>query len=189
MRTFVAVELTQECRNHLLEAIETLQAVAGGIKWSDEKKLHVTIKFIGELKEEALPRATSALQDAAQEVQPFEMDISGLSGFPPEGVPNVLFAAVRDSTGALHTLQSAVEDVLAKELDVDREDRDFIPHVTLGRVKKKGFCPPLEKLRGQLQDTHFGAVPVDEMVLIKSELTPDGPIYTPLRHVGLEGEV
>jgi len=187
MRTFVAIELTQECRNRLLEGIETLQSIAGGVKWSDEQQLHLTVKFIGDLEEDSVPGAVSALEEAAEETPPFSMDVSGLSGFPPKGVPRVLFAAVQEESGTLQELQSAVENTLAEELNVEREDRDYIPHITLGRVKKKGFCPPLPKLVKQLPDSYFGHVDVNEMVLIKSELTPEGPIYTPLHEFRLQG--
>jgi 2'-5' RNA ligase len=180
MRTFVAIELTEDCRQNLLNAIQSLQPIAGGIKWSGPPQLHLTIKFIGEIPEEAVPDAEEALAQAAAEVEPFSMQVSGLSGFPPKGVPRVLFAAVQEDSGALGELQSRVENVLETSLGVEPEDRKFIPHVTLGRVKKKGFCPPLDKLQDQLQETDFGTVPVNNMVLIKSELTPDGPIYTPL---------
>ncbi len=188
MRTFVAIELTQQCRDNLLEAIDTLDSIAGGVKWSDEEQLHLTVKFIGELDEDALPDAVEALQKPADETPPFSMDISGISGFPPKGVPNVLFAAVQEDSGVLQSLQSSVEDALAEELGVEREDRDYIPHVTLGRIKEKGFCPPLPKLVKQLPDSYFGNVPAGEMVLIKSELTPDGPVYTPLHEFTLQGE-
>lgn len=188
MRTFVAIELTQDCRDNLLDAIDSLQSIAGGVKWSGEKKLHVTVKFIGELDEDAVPDAVEALETAAAEAPPFSMDISGLSGFPPKGVPRVLYAAVQEDSGVLQDLQSSVEDVLAAELGVERDDRDYIPHVTLGRVKKKGFCPPLPDLVKKMPDAYFGHVDVDEMVLIKSELTSEGPIYTPLHRFRLQGE-
>ena len=191
MRTFVAIELTQQCRDNLLEAIDTLDSIAGGVKWSDEKKLHLTVKFIGELDEDVLPDAIEALQKPAEKIPPFSMDISGISGFPPKGpkgVPNVLFAAVQEDSGTLQNLQSSVEDALAEDLGLEREDRDYIPHVTLGRVKEKGFCPPLPKLVKQLPDSYFGKVPVSQMALIKSELTRDGPIYTPLHEFTLQGE-
>ncbi len=190
MRTFVAVELDDACRRGLLDAIESLQREAEGVRWVREDQLHLTLKFIGELDERDLPDTIECLQDAVGEVGPFTMRVGGLSGFPPRGTPRVIHVGVEEPTGALMALQEAVEENLAEGVGIKPESRRYIPHVTLGRVKKRSLCPSLDEMRGVLESDDFGAVEVQSMVLMKSDLKPTGAVYSVVHEfpLGQEGE-
>jgi len=187
VRTFVAIELDCKCREALLGAIEALRPIAGGVRWVKAGALHLTLKFIGELSEAELPVAVETLQPIAQAARRFSMNVSGLSGFPPRGKPNVVFADVQEATGALNSLQEAVDGALSERLAIERERRRFVPHITLGRVKDRRQCPDVATLAGALQEDDFGTVAVDSLVLMKSDLTPQGAIYTPLHRFPLGG--
>lgn len=187
MRTFVAVELDQDCRDGLLRAIEALRPIGGGVRWVKESALHLTLKFIGELPEAELAAAVEALQPVAQAAQPFSMNVSGLSGFPRRGKPNVIFADVQEATGALNSLQKAVDGALGESLGIERERRRFVAHITLGRVKDRRQCSDVATLAGALKEDDFGTVAVSSFVLMKSDLTPQGAVYTPLHHFPLGG--
>ena len=187
MRTFVAVELDQNCREGLLRAIEALRPLTGGVRWVKAGALHLTLKFIGELPEAELAAAEAALQPVAHMARPFSMHVSGLSGFPRRGKPNVVFADVQEPTGTLLTLQQAVDGALEDSLGIQRERRAFVSHVTLGRVKDRRGCPDVATLAQTLAEDDFGTIAVSSFVLMESDLTPRGAIYTPLRHFPLGG--
>ena len=185
MRTFVAIELDEHCRSRLRSAIETLSSVAGGVRWVRPDAIHLTLKFMGELPEQDLPVAVSCMGSVTAEAEPFSMLLSGLSGFPPTGVPKVIHVMVEEPTGALQSLQRGMESALTRQLRIKREERRFIPHVTLGRVRKRAECPRLEGLHAALPDQEFGQVMVDSIVMMKSDLNPSGPIYTVLQRFPL----
>lgn len=185
MRTFVAIELDDECRRSLATAIDQLEHAVSGIKWVDADSAHLTIKFIGQLDENDVPRAVDVLNDAAADAEPFSMRVGRLSAFPSERRPRVIYASVEESTGVLQRLAERIDAGLADQLDVDREKRDFIPHVTLGRVRKGQSCPPLEEFADAGDKSNFGRVQVEEIVLMKSDLTPRGAVYTPLEQIAL----
>ena len=188
MRTFVAIELNESVRRRLLQAIGTLQNGAEGVRWVREDQLHLTLKFIGELDERDLPDAIECLQEATAGVEPFTMRIEGLSGFPPRGTPRVVHIGVEEPTGALMTLHDAVEENLAEAVGVKPESRRYIPHITLGRVKKRSLCPSLDKMQDALQVDDFGEVEVDSMVLMKSDLKPTGAVYSVVHEFPLAGD-
>ncbi|MFP4176695.1 MAG: RNA 2',3'-cyclic phosphodiesterase [Planctomycetota bacterium] len=186
MRTFVAIELNEICRRNLSTAIERMQDALDGIKWTDPENAHLTLKFIGQLDESVVPRATEIITQAASDTSPFPMRLRGLSAFPSESRPRVIFARVNGPGNVLPDLANAIDLQLARELDIERETRDFVGHVTLGRVKDNAGCPPVKELARTAGESDFGEVEVEEIVLMKSDLTPRGAVYTPLDTIPLE---
>jgi len=187
LRTFVAIELNEACREGLLKAIEAIRPVARGVRWVKAQSLHLTLKFIGSLDEADLPQAIECLQRATAEAGPFAMTVSGLSGFPPKGTPRVIHVGVQEPTGTLVALQRRVDAALKEALDIPKEKREYVSHVTLGRVKDRRACPSMGELSAAVADQRFGEVSVDSMVLMKSDLRPDGAVYS-VEHRFLLGE-
>jgi len=185
LRTFVAIELSEECRSRLAAAVDRLRAAAGGVRWVAPQNMHLTLKFIGELEPRAVPEAVSALRQAARGAAPFAMRVEGISAFPPRGAPRVIHAPVREPSGALERLAGRVEQELFRAIGARRETRRFTPHITLGRARRPGLCPPAEELARLAGEPDFGSVSVEEFVLMKSELRPEGALYTRLERFPL----
>jgi 2'-5' RNA ligase len=95
---------------------------------------------------------------------------------------------VHEKTGALKSLQEGVDKALAEKLGVAREGRAFVPHITLGRVKRPTGVPTVDEMSETVKDQDCGLVEVTSIVLMKSDLRPQGPIYTPLHMFALAGE-
>jgi len=187
MRTFVAVQLDDSCRKNLADAVSAMAALTDAIRWVKPENLHLTLKFIGQLRERQLPQAVEAIGDAASDAVPFRMTMAGIASLPPKGRPHVIHAPAEEPTGSLETLALKVNEALADSLGVKREQRKFLPHVTLGRVKRRDKCPAIAELAAQVAESRFGAVQVDEVVLMKSDLTSTGPLYTTLACFPLGG--
>lgn len=185
MRTFVAIELDEGCRRNLATAVEQMEHVVETVKWVDPGSAHLTLKFIGQLDEEDVPVAVDSLTEAAQNASAFTMNVSGLSAFPAEESPRVIYAPVEEEEGILAELAENVDAILAERLDIERDNRDFVAHVTLGRLKKNKSCPPVKELAREAGTSTFGEVKVTDMVLMKSDLTPRGAVYTPLKRITL----
>ena len=185
MRTFVAIELDEHCRRDLATAIEQMEHAVEGVKWVDPESAHLTIKFIGQLDENDVPAAVAVLQEAASQARPFTIRVRGISAFPSESNPRVIHAPVEEPEGILATLAQHIDERLNEELEIKRENRDFKPHVTLGRVRKGESCPSVDELAREAGESNFGECQVEEVVLMKSDLTPRGAVYTALETVGL----
>ncbi|NLW51259.1 MAG: RNA 2',3'-cyclic phosphodiesterase [Candidatus Brocadiaceae bacterium] len=188
MRTFVAIELDEACRTALARAVDRLKPLAGrAVRWVRPDAMHLTVKFIGELRPTDLPVAIECMQPPAGRVPPFSIEVGGLAAFPPRGAPRVVHVGVHEPTGALAALHGELEEALREALGVRREGRRFHAHVTLGRVKDVRGCPPVEAMAAEQPEARFGIVEVDSFLLMHSELRPDGPVHTPLHRFALGG--
>jgi 2'-5' RNA ligase len=183
MRIFIAAELSEQCRSRLAEAIDELDEEASGLRWVDPTTAHITLKFIGDMDEENLPPVIQVMEDAVRGVDPVRVQVAGLSAFPNSSRPRVLYTPVKDPGGVLAEIADELNEGLAETLGVKREKRSFVAHATLGRVKRGKICPPPEDLAPLLSDPDFGKVEVNDIVLMKSDLTPQGAVYSVLERV------
>jgi 2'-5' RNA ligase len=177
MRLFTALDLSPEVLLRMERLISGLRPEAL-INWSPLDNLHVTVKFIGEWPEARLDELDRQLGTLGRR-EPFGMEIRDLGWFPGKGAPRVLWAGVHGGS-ALAQLARDTEDRL-EPLGIAKEQRPFSPHLTLARIKHPA---PLGRLRKQVQDRQtavFGAVPVSQFTLFRSEPGSNASIYHRLR--------
>ncbi|MEG1604227.1 MAG: RNA 2',3'-cyclic phosphodiesterase [Cloacibacillus sp.] len=177
MRTFICVKLPQSRIESLAGSIRALRGACSDIRWVKPETIHVTLKFCGELPKETVAAITAEL-GRARLGAPFELSAEGIGGFPNLKAPRVLWTALRNETEALRALQKTV-DGCAFRCGIEKE-KSFSPHITLGRRAERG--PLALDCAAALIKTNISAAPwrVSEIIFMKSELTPSGPIYTPL---------
>ncbi|HPD15741.1 MAG TPA: RNA 2',3'-cyclic phosphodiesterase [Planctomycetota bacterium] len=180
MRAFIAVELSAEIRQRLGEVQERLRRAPCGVKWVKPELMHITLKFLGETAESAVQDVEDAIALAAEGIAPFDLAVAGLGSFPEHGAPRVIWAGVRDD-GSLAQLNARLEEGLAA-LGFEPERRPFSAHLTIGRAKDPRGAGPLRGPLAREAATRFGSCRVEEVVLMRSDLSPAGPTYTPVRH-------
>jgi len=180
MRAFIAVEFDQAIRERLAEAATRLRATSTGVKWVSPEQMHLTLKFLGEVEESAADEVAVVMAEAVAGIAPFEVRVSGLGAFPPQGAPRVVWAGLDDSANHLKRLHVRLDSGVA-ELGVEREGRPFTAHLTLGRVKDPRASQGVRAAIEREAAADFGVQRVEELVLFQSVLSPSGPIYTPLR--------
>jgi RNA 2',3'-cyclic 3'-phosphodiesterase len=178
VRTFIALELSDEIRRRIKESQEILLRCGARLTPVDPKSAHITLKFLGETDPTLIEPIIRALQSVRH--APFEIAVSGISGNNPSR-PRVIWGVVRDG-GECARLNGKVEDLL-EPLGIPREERRFTPHVTLARVRQ--FDPSLLPQIRSLASVELGRTVITGMKLKKSTLTPGGPIYTDLAEVPL----
>ena len=133
MRVFVAVFPPPGVQEALVQAARALPTDA--FRLTAPERVHLTLKFLGEVPPEALPRATSALERVGQHGGPFDATVSGFGAFPSARRARILWAGIGQGAEELVTLARAVEDLLEPE-GFAREDKPFVPHLTLGRARR-----------------------------------------------------
>lgn len=186
IRVFCAVELPEEARARAAEHIERLRRSVSSqtkVRWERTEKLHITIKFLGEIEPGPKDALLLATARAASGVPPFDSALEGAGAFPPRGLPRVLWLGVTDLSGHLALLQQRLEDECAKE-NFPRESRTFHPHITIARLQRTSPADASTLLKIH-KDLGFEATPfpVTEIVVMRSELGPGGSRYTTLsRH-------
>ena len=179
VRAFIAVKISDEQRNSIAEVLDRLRRHDVSIKWVEPKNMHITLKFLGDTAEENLPQLFDAVEDALDGARRFELKLTGLGQFPPRKPPRVIWAGIESCYDSLKDLAHNIDTAL-KPFGFEPEKRKFSAHVTIGRVKNnrniRSVTDDLEKIRFDTPGTT-----VSEVVFFKSDLTPKGPIYTPLK--------
>lgn len=193
MRLFVAVEIDKVARARIAALIERLKKGGDPVKWVPPENLHLTIKFLGEAPDERLPDIEAACRRAAAGARSFSLRLRGMGAFPNARRPRVLWVGIDAPPPALRELVARTEAELAP-LGFEREEREFDPHVTIGRIRPPhpvrrpgaGRAPSREigpGLMGAIAaEAAFdaGTVAVAALTLMRSQLRPRGPIYTPV---------
>jgi len=188
IRSFVAIELPAEAKKGLASLRRELERDEHRfVKWVDPGGIHLTLKFLGNIPSRRVTEITEAIKKAAQGLSPFHLEIFGLGAFPSVKQPRVVWVGVGGELDKLSTLQQNVDSALAA-LGFAREERSFVPHLTVARVREGAAA--LERGRfGELvgSATFEGRyhVEVEAVRLMRSQLTPAGAIYTCLSMVGL----
>lgn len=177
MRCFVALDLPRPVCNYLAGLAQHFGS-KGNVKWVPSSQLHLTLVFAGELPAanvEALRTELSTL-----EIPPLSLRLTGLGHFPPRGEPRVVWASIGGDVEALAALYEQVAAAGDRQ-GIEREERGFVPHVTLGRVRSAfgalALIDQLQTVGATLRDKPFAPT---GLVLYASELRPGGPIHTVL---------
>ena len=154
----------------------------GPVRWVRPEALHLTLKFLGEIAPAEVMLVTEAMKDASRTLDPFYLELQGLGFFPDIRKPRVFWAGIQDREGGMARLHARLEEALGRR-GFPMDTRPFHPHLTLARIK--GRMNRSARLEAH-EDTVFGSQTVRELVLFKSDLRPQGPLYTPLSTVGLK---
>jgi 2'-5' RNA ligase len=178
VRTFIAVGLDKGVRDRTVALQEALAATGAEVKWVEPENLHVTLLFLGEVDDRDLPDVCRVVAEVAGQLAPFPMSVQGAGCFGNPRRPRTLWVGVGEGTQELVALHDALEPPLLALGCYRREDRQYTPHLTLGRAKgdrpNDGLAAALAKHAGW----RCGEQPVREVLVMGSELTPKGPVYT-----------
>jgi 2'-5' RNA ligase len=186
MRAFVAVDVAEAVRKAVAREQEALRGCGGDVKWVAAENLHLTVKFLGELGDEPAGLLQAALAEEAGRWRPLTLAYAGLGCFRRGRDPSVVWAGCSGDVDRLAALAGAA-DRLAEQVGVPRETRPYSPHLTLGRVRlPRNGRRLLEAVEARAR-VPFGEDRVDRLVLYRSTLTPEGPVYEPLAAFPLGG--
>jgi 2'-5' RNA ligase len=148
------------------------------LRWTRPANLHVTLKFIGTVTPEKLDGIRTALQRVRSE-RPVELRFRGTGFFPNGKKPRVIWAGVAGSENIV-ALAADIDRAL-EELAIPREERLFIPHLTLARCEPGAISPELRAAIEKDSTRDFGAWRANQFHLIESKLKPSGAEYTTLQ--------
>jgi len=172
MRAFVAIEVNNE---DVLNSIRQVQSELNiKAKPVELHNMHFTVQFLGDVSEDMVRKISDALNSI--EFSAFSISFMGVGVFPKPSFPRVIWIGTNDGINELEKLAEMIRTKLSQI--GFHPDKKFKPHVTIFRVKNKieGMPDKLEKFLSY----NFGKQTVSEIKLKKSELTPNGPIYTDL---------
>ncbi|MBM3333076.1 RNA 2',3'-cyclic phosphodiesterase [Candidatus Sumerlaeota bacterium] len=183
IRCFLAVEISDEVRQAVARLTENLrkgvQFTRAYPSWVKAENQHFTVVFLGNQSLEQIEQIKAALNDLPQEIAPFAVEVGGLGAFPNERAPRVLWVGVRKGADGFADLYGKVVARL-RPIGFEPEKRPYHPHLTLARIKAlRGVAEMMDVVRSH-RNTSCGEFAASALTLFRSQLHPDGAIYTPL---------
>ncbi|HIP16604.1 MAG TPA: RNA 2',3'-cyclic phosphodiesterase [Methanothermococcus okinawensis] len=169
MRCFLAIELSDE----IVEELENLKSnfKIEGIKLVERENLHITVKFLGEIEE----KTVEDIKNMDLSIEPVESHIGGLGVFPNENYIRVIWVGASNLVPLFEEVDMKLQGLNFKK------EREYVPHITIGRVKFLKDKKILKERIKKYRDVDIGTLYVDSIVLMKSTLTRSGPIYNVLK--------
>jgi len=177
MRLFIAIEIPNDMRNYLGKIQEKIDDVTNKIRFVDKNNIHLTLKFLGEVQ----PDKTEEVKEILKKItfSPFSVHLDGIGVFPSESYIRVVWIGLKPEDKILE-LQKDIDEKLKK---LFKKEKNFEAHVTLARVK---FVENTENFINKLKNIKIEnkKIEVSNFKLVKSALTPIGPIYEDLEVFG-----
>lgn len=171
----VAREITR--LQHRIEEIPPRETV----RWIPAEQLHLTLKFLGNIPGSLVEELSSSLRAICEQYSPLRLRAEGLGCFPNARNPRVIWIGLQGDLQALEQLQEEIERASSRWAEKE-EPRRFSPHLTIGRVRENAWREARQI--GAILETAaaptLGAWSAGEVCLMRSQLSPQGAVHTPL---------
>ncbi len=187
IRAFIAIELPGELKlmlKTLEQKLKTPQSRCA--KWVDPSSIHLTLKFLGNVSPKLIDDIKKVLEAEVRKSQPFTLQTAQTGCFPNARRPRVFWIGLDGDLEKLLEVQSRVDESMGR-LGFPRESRPFTAHLTLARLRED--CSVEERssfaklVEGSRLEANF-SMRVNSISLVRSQLRPEGALYTRLGEFG-----
>jgi RNA 2',3'-cyclic 3'-phosphodiesterase len=180
MRLFIAVEAPEEVKEYIVQLQEHIKDSRSKIKFTDKNQIHLTLKFLGKVQPHIAEEVKNILKTV--KFKPFSVYLDKIGFFPSESYISVVWVGLEPENPVLD-LQKDIDEKLKNLFD---KEKDFKAHITLARIKytnnKEEFIKKLKNIKVEKKK-----IEVRSFKLVKSNLTPLGPVYEDLEVFGQKG--
>jgi 2'-5' RNA ligase len=183
IRAFIAIDLSPEILQELEEVLVNYKTQLKNVpvRWIPAMNIHLTLKFLGDVSVSALKILTDIIMTEVSNHYRFEITVGGSGAFPNLHQPRVIWVGI-EAPHELTAIQTGIEAATAR-LGYTREERAFSPHLTIGRVSRNATSQDVKSISSTLEKIRIGflgATWVEKVHLYRSDLNPQGAIYTKL---------
>lgn len=187
-RLFIAADIPDNIKDRISAMSSELQKLNLDAKWVKPENIHITLKFLGNTDEQKIPSIIKIIEQAVENIPPIACNISELGVFPNIKFPKVLWIGMDEKSHALKHIADTLDKKLSK-LGFEAEKKSFKVHLTIARMRSGKNKASLEAFlanKGLVQKHEFM---IEKIILYKSTLTPQGPVYNPLHENSLSGNI
>lgn len=167
MRFFIALEIPDTSKDDLFQVQDKLKKLTPGFRPAQIDKLHLTIAFVGEQPETLKEPLIEVMGKAAEGISPFTITPGYIDGFPHLHSAKVLWIGVKGDIDKLLLIRHKIKDGLA-HLNLDVDERRFIPHIALGKVANFNLSPSQELELQKIESRNFDPILVNNIKLFES---------------------
>lgn len=172
MRLFIAIEIPEDIKEYLIGVQEKISNELAKVKWVSKPQMHLTLKFLGEVQ----PNTAEELKKELKKIkfEHFSVNLDSIGVFPGEDYIRVVWVGLKPEEKIIE-LQNDIDENLK---NLFKKEKNFKPHITLGRIKfiegknKTKFIETTKNIKVEGKK-----IVIADFRLIKSTLTPNGPVY------------
>ncbi|MCX5687235.1 MAG: RNA 2',3'-cyclic phosphodiesterase [Candidatus Omnitrophica bacterium] len=177
IRAFIAIEINNQTKQKISKLISILKKSNADAKWATEDKLHLTLKFLGNVHKDKIQEIANVISIISNNFKSFAVSFSEIGAFPNTSCPQVIWLGIDKGTESLKMLNDKIEASLEK-LGFAKESRKFEPHLTLARIRSSKNISNLKKLIGEISCNIGNEIPISKLILFQSNLNPKGAVYS-----------
>lgn len=181
IRAFIAVDIPVSQK--VTEIINELNKTQIDAKLVETENMHLTLKFLGDTDENLVDEIEKTIKESTKNTNPFEITLKNLGVFPNQNYIKVAWIGVENAEPLKQIAETI--DTKLKNLGFEKEKRPFSAHLTIARIKSAKNKEKLIQLINKYENTEFQKIKINKVILKKSTLTPEGPIYTNLKEIQL----
>lgn len=180
-RGFIAIDIPFS--HKINELSNQIKNSGTNVKLVKPENIHITLKFLGDIDEELVEEIEKTIRQSIKDISSFKIKLVGTGVFPNQRYIKIIWIGIRDH-GELGKIANNIDEQLAK-FGFEKEKRPFSPHLTIARVKSAKNKEKLMEIVNKYHEAKFAEINVESIKLKKSELTPEGPIYTTIKEIKL----
>jgi 2'-5' RNA ligase len=176
MRTFIAIDIPPDIRNNIGGLIRECKNIRNfPVKYVEIINIHITLKFLGEIENDSLQLLFDDFGKISLPVS--KLTVYSAGAFPSLNFAKVAWVGIRENPD-LNNAFIEIEKI-AKKYSFMPEEREFHPHITIGRIKGR-VSDEWVLLIKKYSDFDFGSFMPDGFSVYRSDLSKGGPVYTKL---------
>lgn len=175
MRSFIGIPLNRITQDEIYKVYPKIK----NLKFTKRENLHITLKFLGEIAEDKIEKIKEIMKNSCREIEKFKISCNRLSSFPSLTSARVIWVNIINGADIIEKIYNRLENKLS-ELGFKKENRKYIPHITIARTKNT------VDTTNYLKKFEINSL-VESIILYKSNLKPCGPVYTKIFELNFKG--
>ncbi len=168
MRLFIAANIPDKIKDEFEQLNKGLKYKLPNINWTTGRNFHITIKFLGDVKEGEMPHISTVISDICKDIKPFAVHFEGLGAFPDARFIRVVWAGIKEGKSELEDIAKKLDCELEKN-GFEKERRSFKAHLTIGKVRSPG----VKNISFEGNKSDFGSFELTKIDLMQSILKPN----------------
>ena len=174
MRFFIALEIPEQNKVQLQIVQQKLKTLIPEVRLTNPEKLHLTLAFIGEQPDKLQQQFTQIIQNAAEDIPPFEITPAYIDGFPNIHNPHTIWVGVKGDIDKLLLIRERIKDRL-KSTNLLVDEHRFTPHIAIAKINNFRIDQRTENLIASFMAIDFDPIKISSIKLFAS--IPEGDFH------------
>ncbi len=166
VRLFISLEVPEKAKRVIKSRSAAIRSLRH-VRWELSEKFHITLRFLGETRRELIPELCGVIESCCKRFVPLDITTDGVEALILRRYTQTL-AVIAESGDAFFSLKDEIDSKL-ETIGFEPEKRDFIPHITIGRIRKRIKLPELPQFKLEFVS--------DRVCLMESELRREGAVH------------